>query len=94
MYFLRELLFSETLHWPKTDDVIWTHSDDVIRVVKTLKRMMTNPDVVIQDVKLMILLKKTELRMNPDSDCPFSEADASLYTWGESWMTKQYFWDL
>jgi len=37
MYSLRELLSSETLYWPKTDNVIWTHSDDVIRVVKILK---------------------------------------------------------
>jgi len=44
-YFSRELLSSETYADLRTDDVIWTHSDDVIREVETL---MTNPDAVIR----------------------------------------------
>ena len=40
---------------------------------------MTEPDVVIKTVELMILLKKAELRMNPELGCPFSEARQPLY---------------
>jgi len=61
-YFSRELLSSETLCWPKTDDVIWTHSDDVIREVETLMRVDDNPDAVIKIVEFKILLMKAELR--------------------------------
>ena len=43
---------------------------------------MTNPDVVIKTVELMILLKKAELRMNPELDCPSSEARQPLYIHG------------
>jgi len=83
MYFSRELLSSETLHWPKNDDMIWTHSDDAIRVVETLNKFMTNPDVVIKTVKLMIFLKKAELRMNPSTSLSLLWGKtASLYTCG------------
>jgi len=40
---------------------------------------MTNPDAIIKTVELKVLLKKAELRINPESDCPFSEARQPLY---------------
>ena len=43
---------------------------------------MTNPDVVIKTVEFKILLKKAELRRNPELDCPFSEARQPLYIGG------------
>ena len=43
---------------------------------------MTNPDVVIITVNLMILLKKAELRMDPELDCPFSEGRQPPYIHG------------
>ena len=45
-------------------------------------RVMTNPDAVIKTVELKTLLKKAELRVNPESDCPFSEARQPLYIHG------------
>jgi len=47
------------------DDVIRTHSDDVIKW-SDLMRIMTIPDAVIKTVGAKILLKKTELRINPN----------------------------
>ena len=41
--------------------------------------LLTNPDAVIKIVEFMTLLKIAELRMNPESDCPFSEARQPLY---------------
>jgi len=58
---------------PKTADVIWTHSDDVIKVVETLNEIVTNPDAVIKIVKFKILLKKLA-EIETWLDCPFSEA--------------------
>jgi len=40
---------------------------------------MTNPDSVIKIVEFKILLKKAELRLNPELDCPFSEARQPPY---------------
>jgi len=40
---------------------------------------MTNPDAVIKIVEFKILLQKAELRLNPVSDYPFSEARQPPY---------------
>ena len=51
-----------------------------------------NPDAVIKTVKFKTLLKIAELRINPELECPFSEArQPPVFTWGESRMTKQHF---
>jgi len=47
--------------------------------VVEIKNLLTNPDVVIRIVELLILLKKAELRLNPESDCPLSEARQPPY---------------
>jgi len=44
--------------------VIWTYSDDIIKVVETSRRS-DDPDAVIKTVELKTLLKKAELRVNP-----------------------------
>jgi len=58
--------------------MIRTHSDGIIKVVKTLMRTYTNHDAVIKTVELMTLLRKAKLRKN-QLDCPFSEARQPLY---------------
>ena len=82
MYFSREHLFSETLHWPKTADVIWTQPDDIIRVV--VMRIDDKYWCCNQD-----LADKSWAKSNPESDCPFSEARQPLYMEGimNDWAT-------
>ena len=41
--------------------------------------VMTNPDAVIKIVELKTLLKKAELRLNPELDFSFSQARQPLY---------------
>jgi len=79
----------EILCWGNIDDVIWTHSDDIIKVVEYLKRIY---DAVIMIVKLMILLEKAELRINPRTRLYFLWGKtASLYTGGKHvWLSNIY----
>ena len=44
--------------------------------------MLTNPDAVLKTVEFKTLLKIAELRINPELDCPFSEARQPPYILG------------
>jgi len=72
---------------PNTDDVIM-NTNDVIRVVETLMRVMTNPDAY-QDCQVLDFAEENWVKNKSWNLIVLSlRQDSLLIYMGESWMTK------